>query len=114
MPHNIKDEAFKMMQKEDENIEDFIEIFSYNVKGAKMHNLDEETLKSLLLKSIRDDWIDLLNMMGKGYISHLSFGDICELYIHISRGKARNWKYPKDLVISRINKPAVGIVSRSE
>ena len=31
MPHNLKDEVFKMMQKEDENLEDFVEIFSYNV-----------------------------------------------------------------------------------
>ena len=31
MPHNLKDEVLKMMQKEDENIEDLIEIFSYNV-----------------------------------------------------------------------------------
>ena len=34
-----------------------------------MHNLDEETLKYLLLKSIRDEWIDLLNLMGKGDVS---------------------------------------------
>ena len=50
MPHNIKDEIFKMMQKEYENLEDFIEIFSYNVKMPKMHELDEESLKVLLLK----------------------------------------------------------------
>jgi len=30
-----------MMQKEDENLQDFIEIFAYNVKRAKMNNLDE-------------------------------------------------------------------------
>jgi len=53
MPHNIKDEVFKMLQKEDENLKDFIEIFAYNVKRAKTHGLDEEYLKALLLKSIR-------------------------------------------------------------
>jgi len=83
MPHNIKNEDFQMMHKEDENIEDFIERISYNVKRAKIHELDEETLKALLLKSIRDEWIDLVNLTGKGDISHLSFGDICELCIHI-------------------------------
>lgn len=69
MPHNIKDEVFKMMQKEDENLEDFINRFFYNVKRAKMHNLDEEYLKSLLLKPMRDDWVHLLNLMDKGDIS---------------------------------------------
>jgi len=69
MPHNLKDEVFKMMQKEDENLQYFTERFAYNVKRAKMQNLDEETLKALLLKSIRDEWIDLLNLMGKATIS---------------------------------------------
>jgi len=73
MPHNPKGEFFKMIQKEDENLEDFIERFAYNVKRSKMHELDEETLKALLLKSIRDEWIDVLNFMGKGDISQLSF-----------------------------------------
>ena len=79
-----------------------------------MHELDEETLKALLLKSIRDEWIDLLNLMGKGDISQLSFGEICELYIHISRGKAISRKNPRDPLLSRINKSAAGIVSRAE
>ena len=69
MPHNIKDEVFKMIQKEDENLEDFVERFAYNVKREKLNNLDEETLKSLLLKSIRDEWINILNFKGKGDIS---------------------------------------------
>ena len=114
MPHNLKDEVFKMMQKEDENLEDFIERFSYSIKRAKMHNLDEETLKALLLKSIGNEWIDLLNLMGKGDVSQLSFGEICELFIHISRGKARTRKNPIDPLMSRINKSAAGIVSRVE
>jgi len=60
MPHNIKDEFFKMTQKEDENLE--VERFVYNIKREKMDNLDEETLKALVLKDIKDEWIDLLNL----------------------------------------------------
>ena len=48
MPTNHKDEVFKMMQKEDENLEDLLERFQYNLKRAKMSNLDEETLKALV------------------------------------------------------------------
>jgi len=36
MPHNFKDEVFKMVQKEDENLEDFVERFAYNVKTEKL------------------------------------------------------------------------------
>ena len=73
MPYNLKDEVFKMMKNDDENLEYLVKIFSYNIKRAKMYNLDDETLKVLLLKSIKDEWIDLLNLMGKGYMSQLSF-----------------------------------------
>jgi len=79
-----------------------------------MHELDEETFKSLLLKSMRDEWIDLLNFMGKGDISQLSFEEIYELCIHNSRGKARTGKNPRDPLMSRINKSVAGTVSRVE
>ena len=49
MPTNHKDEVFKMMQKEDENLEDLLERFQYNLKRENMNNLYEETLKALLL-----------------------------------------------------------------
>ena len=71
MSHNLKYEVFKMMQKQDENIEDLVEIFSYNRKRDKMHNIDDETLKALILKFIIDQWIYLLNLMGKGDVSQL-------------------------------------------
>ena len=38
MPTNHKDEVFKMMQREDENLEDLIERFNYNLKREKMNN----------------------------------------------------------------------------
>ena len=94
MPTNHKDEVFKMMQKEDESLEDLLERFNYNLKREKMNNLDEETLKALLLKPIRDEWIDILNMMGKGDISQLPLSDIAKLCVHLSRGKSKTRKGP--------------------
>ena len=44
MPSNLKDEVFKMTQKEDENLEDLAERILYNIKREKMDNLDEETI----------------------------------------------------------------------
>lgn len=114
MPHNLKDEVFKMMQKEDESLEDLVEIYAYNIKRGKMYNLDDETLKSILLKYIRDEWIDLLNLMGKGDVSQLSFGEICDLCKHISRGKARIGKNMRDPVMSRINKSTIRTVNRAK
>lgn len=114
MPHNIEDEVFKMIQKEGESLEDMVEICAYNIKKAKKYSLGDETLKALLLKSIKDEWIDLINLMGKGYVSQLSFVKICDLCKHISRGKARVDKNPRDHVMSRINKSTTRTVSRAE
>lgn len=114
MPSNLKDEVFKMTQKEDENLEDLVERFVYNVKREKIYNLDEETIKALLLRVVKDEWIDLLNLTGKGDISQLPFADICDLCVHISRGKTRVGKSPRDPILSRINKSAARTIRRAE
>ena len=113
MPTNHKDEVFKMVQKEDENLDDLLERFQYNLKRAKMSNLDEENLKALILKAIRDEWIDILNMMGKGDISQLPLRDITKLCIHLSRRKSKTGKGPRDPSLIRANKSATGSVSRA-
>jgi len=71
LPTNRKEEVFKVTQKEDENLEDLVERFFYNVKREEMDNLDEETLKPLLLKAIKADWINFLNLTRKGDITQL-------------------------------------------
>ena len=55
-----------MTQKEDESLEDLIERFMYNVKRGKLHHLGSDTLKPLLLRTIRDEWIDILDLMSRG------------------------------------------------
>ena len=61
----------------------------YNVKREKLHHLGFDTLKTLLLRTIRDEWIYLLNLMSKGDVYQLSFEEICETCKHISRGRER-------------------------
>eukprot|EP00253_Pinus_taeda_P006459 PITA_06459 len=111
MPTNHKDEVLKMVQKEDENLEDLLERFQYNLKRAKMSNLDEKTLKAILLKAIRDEWIDILNMMGIGDISQFPLHDIAELCVHLSRGRSKTGKGARDLSLIRANKYATGSVN---
>ena len=66
-----------MDQREDESLEDLIERFMYNVKREKLHHLGSDTLKSLLLRKIMDEWIDLLDLMSRGDVYQLSFEEIC-------------------------------------
>ena len=49
MATNHKDEVFKRMQREDENLEELIERFDYILKRAKMDNLDD--LENSFIKS---------------------------------------------------------------
>jgi len=114
MHANHKDEVVKMMQREDENLDDLIERLNYNLKRENIDNLDEDTLKDLLLKSIRDEWIDILNMTGKGDISQLPLNDIGELCVHLSRGKSKTGKRPRDPSLVRVNKSTTGSVSRAK
>ena len=37
--HDLKEEIFRMNQREDESLEDLIERFMYNVKREKLHHL---------------------------------------------------------------------------
>ena len=67
-----------MNQKEDESLEDLIERFMYNVKREKLHHLGSDTLKCLLLRVIRDEWIDLFDLISRGDLYLLSFEEICE------------------------------------
>ena len=78
-----------MNQREDESLDDPIERFMYNVKRGKLHHLGSDTLKTIVLRTIKDEWIDLLNLMSRGDVYQLSFEEICETCQHISRGKER-------------------------
>ena len=64
-----------------------------------------------MLKGIRDEYLDILNVMGKGDISYLPFDEVTELCQNYSRGRARNGK--RD-VTSKITKSGTRSISRAE
>ena len=49
-----------------------------------------DVLKKILIRGIRDDSLDMLNLLGKGDISKESFKNIVELCKRYSRGSSRN------------------------
>ena len=54
-----------------------------------------DVLKIILFHGIRDDFLDMLNLLGKGDISKVSFEKIIELCKRYSRGSSRNNKRDK-------------------
>ena len=87
--HDLKEEIFRMNQREEKSLEDLIERLMYNFKRGKLHHLGSDTVKTLLLRIIRDEWIDLLNLSSRGDVYQLSFEEICETCKHISRRRVK-------------------------
>ena len=63
------------------------------------------------MKGIPDEYLDVLNVMGKGDVSYLPFDEIKELCQKYSRGRARKGK--RDIT-SKITKSTTGSISRAE
>ena len=59
------EDIFGMIQGEDESLEDYVERFKYNFQKSKFKHLEKEVLKTLLLKGIKDEFLELLNLIGK-------------------------------------------------
>ena len=64
--YKSNEDIFGMTQREDESLEDYVEQFRYNLQKSKHKHLEKEILKTLLLKGIKDDFLELLNLIGKG------------------------------------------------
>ena len=108
-----KDDIFRMTQHEDENLEDYLEIFLYNLQKSKQSSLNSYTISTIFLKGVRDDYINVLNFMGAADISFLPFDQISELCRKYSRGKAKTRKDSRDF-LSKVSKYASGSVTRVE
>ena len=74
-----REELFKMVQKDEEILEDFVERILYNVQRAGQTTIGRDVLKIILLRRIRDDYMGMLNLLGKGDISKESFDHIVDL-----------------------------------
>jgi hypothetical protein len=103
-----------MSQKEDETLEDFVERLQYNLQRSGHPDVSKDILKAILLKGVREDCLDMLNMLGKGDISKESYEDIVDLYKICSRGSKRNKSATKDTTFSRVQKSANGGTTRAE
>jgi hypothetical protein len=102
-----------MTQHEEENLEDYLEIFLYNLQKSKQSYLNFDTIRTIFLKGVRDDYINVLNLMGAGDISFLLFDQISELCRKYSRGKAKTGKDSRDS-LSKVSISASGSVTRVE
>lgn len=66
-----KYDIFRMNQQEDENLEEYLEWFAYNLQKSKHRSMTLDFIQTIFLKGIQEEYLDDLNLMGKGDISTL-------------------------------------------
>lgn len=87
----LKDEIFQMIARPNETLEEYVERFQYNLQRSPYASLPlpDNVLKTALIRGMKEQWIQTLNIMGKGDIYQENFVDIIDLCIRISRGSTR-------------------------
>ena len=80
-----------MQQQEDEILEEYLERFIYNYKKSKQR-LNDNTIRTIFLKGIQDEYIDVLNLMGTGDVSQLTFEEISNLCKNTHEAKPKMGK----------------------
>ena len=66
--NNTRDEIFRMVQGENDPLEDFEEIFQLSYKRAHNCTIDYYSLKLVLIRGVREEYVDTLNLLDNGDI----------------------------------------------
>jgi len=79
-----KDEIFRMTLGPNESLEDYEERFQLNCKRVRC-TLDPKSLKLVLLRGIKEDILETINMLSRGDIYQLPYENITTLFKNHSR-----------------------------
>ena len=75
-----------MTRKENDTLEEYVERFQYNLQRSPYGTLPGEVLNATLIKGMKDEWVETLNLMRKGDIYQETYDNITLLCIRCSRG----------------------------
>jgi hypothetical protein len=81
---DLKDGIFQMTAKENESLEEYVERFQYNFQRSSDGTLPGLVLKATLTKGMKYEWVETLNLIGKGDIYQDYYEDIVLLCIRCS------------------------------
>ena len=80
---------FEMVQKEYECLKEFVERLLYNLKRYGHVDIQRDVLKIILLRGIREYFMDILNLLGREDISREYFDHIVDWCRRYSRGSSK-------------------------
>jgi hypothetical protein len=109
-----RNDIFKVQQLEDENLEDYMERFAYISQKSKYHDLPDDAVRALFLKGISEEYLEILNLMASGDISHKPFSEICEMCKNYSRSRAKTGKNVRDPYNRNLKPVSSGGITRVE
>ena len=73
------DDFFRMTQREDETLEDYVARLMFNLQLNIQHQLNEESQKHLFLKGVHEGSMEALDLMARGDITQKTWSDIKEI-----------------------------------
>ena len=66
------------------------------LQKSKYNTLQEDAVRTIFLKGILDEYVEILNLMASGDVSHKSFEEITELCRKYSRSRAKAGKSTRE------------------
>jgi len=107
----LKGEIFQMTARPNETLEEYVERFQYNLHRYPYASLPllDNVLKTTLIKGMKEQCVETLNIMGKGDIYQENFADIIDLCIRSSRGSTRLKPAEHDMITRDSKVPGGGI-----
>lgn len=100
-----------MVAKPNETLEEYVEHFQYNMQRSLYANLPDNVVKTIMIKGMKDQWVETMNIMGKGDIYQEDHDNTIDLCIRCSRGSKRLKPSGRD-AITRDNKASGGSITR--
>jgi hypothetical protein len=91
-----------------------MERFGYISQKSKYHDLLEHAIRDLLLKGILEEYLEMLNLMALGDISHKPFAEICEMCKNYSRSRDKTGKNVWDPYNRSLKPVSLGGITRAE
>ena len=110
---DLKDEIFNMSARDNETLEEYVEIFQYNLQRSPYTMLSKDVLKAIMLKGMKEEWVEMLNIIGKGDSYQEEYDEIISLCIRCSQGTTCNRPVGHDSM-KKYLKQTNGNVTREE
>ena len=91
-----------------------MERFAHISHKSKYHDLPDDAVMALLLKGNSEEYLQILDLMESGDISHKPFTEICEMCRNYLRSRAKTGKHVRDPYSRNLKKVSSGSITRVE